>query len=185
MKKIWNKGNKLFLEDGQVIFLTKDMKEKFSIGNREYITDEEFEALIYFRVKLSAYNMLLKRDYFKKEFSDKLRAKHNFPLIVERVVEYFVENGHLNDVERAYSYARVHSNYGKRKLSYIFQQMGVSKDIIEDIVLENEDEEIENIQKLWLKLGNKDYNKKVASLIRKGFVYSDIKRAISSLEEED
>ena len=44
---------------------------------------------------------------------------------------------------------------------------------------------IEKIKQLWIKLGNKEYKKKVESILRKGFLYGDIKKAISSLEEEE
>lgn len=183
--KIMLKGNKLFLEDGQLVYLTKEMLTKFSLKGKDFLTDEELESLMYFRVKLSAYAMLQKRDFFQKELKQKLREKHNFPEIVENVVEEFVEKGYLDDIEKAYSYARLHSNYGKRKLLYIFQQMGIDRAIIQEIISENDDNEIENIKNLWQKLGNKDYDKKIVSLMRKGFVYGDIKKAISSLEEEE
>ncbi len=40
-------------------------------------------------------------------------------------------------------------------------------------------------EELWVKLGNKEHKKKVESILRKGFLYGDIKKAISSLEEEE
>ncbi|MCI5725810.1 RecX family transcriptional regulator [Fusobacterium sp.] len=183
--KISIKGNKLFLEDGQVIFLTKEMYSKFSLNNKDNLSEQEFYSLVYYRLKLSAYNMLLKRDYFKKELSNKLKEKLNFPDIIEDIMEYFSDKGYLNDFEKAQSYAKLHSNYGKNKLSYFFQQMGLDKESIHDILYNNEENEIENIKNLWLKLGNKEYNKKVASLMRKGFTYGDIKKAISSLDKEE
>lgn len=183
--KITLKGNKLFLEDGQLVYLTKEMLAKFSLKSKEFLTDEELESLMYFRIKLSAYTMLQKRDFFVKELKQKLKEKYNFSEIIESVVEEFVEKGYLDDIEKAYSYARFHSNYGKRKLSYIFQQMGIDSATIQEIISENDDEEIENIKNLWKKSGNKEKDKKIASLMRKGFVYGDIKKAISSLEEEE
>ena len=63
--------------------------------------------------------------------------------------------------------------------------MGLNRESIHDILYNNEENEIENIKNLWLKLGNKEYNKKVASLMRKGFTYGDIKKAISSLDKEE
>ena len=47
------------------------------------------------------------------------------------------------------------------------------------------DNQIEKIKQLWVKLGNKEHKKKVESILRKGFLYGDIKKAISSLEEEE
>lgn len=183
--KILIKGNKLFLEDGQVIFLTKEMISKFSLKEKEFLSDEDLNSLIHFRIKLSAYNMLLKRDYFKKELAIKLREKLNFPNIIDDVIYELSQKGYLNDSEKAYSYAKLHPNYGRKKLAYIFQQMGVDSEIIQDIIFDNIENEIDNIKNLWFKLGNKPNDKKIASLMRKGFSYGDIKKAISSLEEEE
>ncbi|WP_022819281.1 regulatory protein RecX [Fusobacterium russii] len=185
MKKILIKGNKLIFENGTFIYLTKEMFSKFSLKNKEYLNDEELNELMYFRIKLSAFTMLKKRDYFKKEFSDKLIEIYNSPDIVDLITKEFIEKGYLNDIERAHAYANAHSNYGQKKLSYIFYKMGIDNDTIRDILNEKADLEIENIKNLWKKLGNKEYKKKIESLIRKGFVYGDIKKAISSLEEEE
>lgn len=185
MKKILIKGNKLFFENGNFIYLTKEMFTKFSLKEKEYLSSEELNEIMYFRIKLSAFTMLQKRDYFKKEFSDKLKEIYGFPDIVRLITNEFIEKGYLNDIEKAHAYANTHSNYGKRKLSFIFYKMGIDKDVIEDILAEKADLEIENIKNLWKKLGNKEYKKKMESLMRKGFVYGDIKKAISSLEEEE
>ena len=67
--------------------------------------------------------MLAKRDYFKKELKNKLIEKIGFTDIVEDVVEDFEEKGYLDDYDKAKSYAKQHSNYGAKKLSFIFYQM--------------------------------------------------------------
>ena len=83
------------------------------------------------------------------------------------------------------SYAKQHSNYGAKKLSFIFYQMGVDREIVSEILEDEKDNQIEKIKQLWIKLGNKEYKKKVESILRKGFLYGDVKKAISSLEEEE
>lgn len=185
MKKITIKGNKLILDNDKVIYLTKEMFSKFYLKGKTCLDDETFYSLIYFRIKLSAYTMLAKRDYFKKELKNKLIDKIGFADIVEDVVDDFEEKGYLNDYEKAKSYANQHSNYGAKKLSFIFYQMGVDREIISEILEDDKDNQIEKIKQLWIKLGNKEYKKKVESILRKGFLYGDIKKAISSLEEEE
>ena len=71
MKTVTIKGNKLFLENDKIIYLTKEMIAKFDLNGKTCLDDETFYSLIYFRIKLSAYNMLAKRDYFKKELKNK------------------------------------------------------------------------------------------------------------------
>ena len=118
--KIMIKGNKLILDNDKIIYLTKEMFSKFDLKNKTELDNETFYSLIYFRIKLSAYNMLAKRDYFKKELKNKLIEKIGFTDIVEDVVEDFEEKGYLDDYEKAKSYAKQHSNYGAKKLSFIF-----------------------------------------------------------------
>ena len=50
---------------------------------------------------------------------------------------------------------------------------------------DDKDNQIEKIKQLWYKLGNKEKQKKIESILRKGFLYGDIKKAISSIEEEE
>lgn len=185
MKKITIKGNKLILENDKIIYLTKEMLSKFDLKDKTALEDDVFFSLIYFRIKLSAYNMLAKRDYFKKELKNKLIEKIGFADIVENVVEDFEEQGYLNDYEKAKSYAIHHSNYGAKKLSFIFYQMGVDREVISEILEDDKDNQIEKIKQLWIKLGNKEDKKKIESILRKGFLYGDIKKAISSLKEEE
>lgn len=185
LKKIIIKGNKLIFDDNKFIYLTKEMFSKFDLKDKSELDDDIFYSLIYFRIKLSAYNMLGKRDYFRKELKNKLVEKIGFVDIVEDVVEDFEKKGYLDDYEKAKSYAEQHSNYGIKKLSFILYQMGVDREIINRILEDNKNNQIEKIKKLWIKLGNKEDKKKIESILRKGFLYEDIKRAISSLEEEE
>ena len=185
LKKITINGNKLILDNDKIIYLTKEMLSKFDLKDKTSLDDETFYSLIYFRIKLSAYTMLAKRDYFKKELKNKLIEKIGFVDIVEDVVDDFEEKGYLDDYEKAKSYAVQHSNYGTKKLSFIFYQMGVDREIISEILEDERDNQIEKIKQLWIKLGNKEHKKKIESILRKGFLYGDIKKAISSLEEEE
>ncbi len=185
LKKITIKGNKLILDNDKIIYLTKEMFSKFDLKDKISLDEETFYSLIYFRIRLSAYTMLAKRDYFKKELKNKLVEKIGFSDIVEDVVEDFEEKGYLDDYEKAKSYASQHSNYGAKKLSFIFHQMGVDREIISEILEDDKDNQIEKIKQLWFKLGNKEKQKKIESILRKGFLYGDIKKAISSIEEEE
>ena len=180
--KIMIKGNKLILDNDKIIYLTKEMFSKFDLKDKTELDNETFYSLIYFRIKLSAYNMLAKRDYFKKELKNKLIEKIGFTDIVEDVVEDFEEKGYLDDYEKAKSYAEQHSNYGTKKLSFILYQMGEDRETISEIL---EDEKDNQIEKIWIKLDNKEHKKKIESILRKGFLYGDIKKAISSMEEEE
>lgn len=187
MKKILIKGNKLFLDgdEERVIYLTQEMISKFDLKGKSHLDDEVFYSLIYFRIRLSAYNMLVKRDYFSKELRNKLIEKIGFEDIVEDVMEELLRKGYLDDYEKARAYAEQHKNYGPKKLSFIFYQMGLDREIIDEVLEEDEDEQIEKIKVLLRKLGNREEKKKIESILRKGFLYKDIRKAMSLLEEEE
>ena len=63
--------------------------------------------------------------------------------------------------------------------------MGVDRESFSEILEDDKDNQIEKIKQLWYKLGNKEKQKKIESILRKGFLYGDIKKAISSIEEEE
>ena len=62
---------------------------------------------------------------------------------------------------------------------------GITSEILEEVLeFYEEDEELEELNRAWEKLGNKDEQKKIASLMRKGFSYGDIKKVIAKKREE-
>lgn len=67
-------------------------------------------------------------------------------------------------------------------MEFMLFQKGLSSDIIRDLLNDNSENELEEIKRLWLRLGKKEKDKKIVSLMRKGFQYRDIKKAISELE---
>ena len=67
-------------------------------------------------------------------------------------------------------------------MEFMLFQKGLSSDIIRELLNDNSDNELEEIKRLWLRFGEKEKDKKIISLMRKGFQYRDIKKAISELE---
>lgn len=185
MKQISMNKNKLILENGKIIYLTKQMIQKFSLNNKDVISDEDFESLIKMRIKLSAYTMLSKKDYFKKEIKLKLMQKIGFENIIDEVIKELIEQDFIDDQKKAIQYVESHKSYGFHKLSYMLMQMGIDKNIINEILLDNQDNEIENIINQLKKMKNKDLKKKIFSLSNKGFKYNDIKKALEIMEETE
>ncbi|WP_425365321.1 hypothetical protein [Fusobacterium varium] len=67
-------------------------------------------------------------------------------------------------------------------MEFMLFQKGLSQTVIKEVIGENSANELEEIKKLWIKLGDKEKEKKILSLMRKGFEYQDIKKAVSELE---
>lgn len=177
--------NQLILEDGSIIYLTKDMIKRFELDKKDELSNEEFKQLIYIRMRLTATNMLSKRDYFYKEFIDTLTRKIGFRNYAENIAEEFKKKGFLDDYEAAVSYIEMHKNYGSKKLAFMLSHMNVDKLTIDELLTENEDSEIEHIKKLILSMQHKPEDKQITSLIRRGFPYGNIKKAIKLIKEEE
>ena len=181
MKKFNLKGNKIYFDEIFYIDLNKNTITEFDLKNKEFLTDEEYEALIRLRALSMGYFLLSKQDYSIKELKTKLLLKYREKKIIDKIIEEFREKNYLDDYEYGRSYVRNH-NYGKKKMEFMLFQKGVSQEIIKEIIRENSVKELEEIKKLWIRLGDKEKEKKILSLMRKGFEYQDIKKAVSELE---
>ncbi len=181
MKKFSLKGNKVYFDELFYIDLNKTTITEFDLKNKEYLTNEEYEHLIRLRALSMGYFLLSKQDYSIKELKTKLLLKYKEKHIIDEIIKEFKEKNYLDDYEYGRSYVRNH-NYGKKKMEFMLFQKGLSQDIIREVIGENSENEIEEIKKLWIKLGDKEKEKKILSLMRKGFEYQDIKKAVSELE---
>ena len=178
MKKFSLKGNKVYFDEIFCIDLNKTTITEFDLKNKEYLTNEH---LIRLRALSMGYFLLSKQDYSIKELKTKLLLKYREKHIIDEIIEEFREKNYLDDYEYGRSYVRNH-NYGKKKMEFMLFQKGISQDIIREVIGENSENEMEEIKKLWIKLGDKEKEKKILSLMRKGFEYQDIKKAVSELE---
>ena len=181
MRKFSLKGNKVYFDEIFYIDLNKNTIAEFDLKNKEYLTDEEYETLIRLRALSMGYFLLSKQDYSIKELKTKLLLKYREKHIIDEIIEEFRGKNYLDDYEYGRSYVRNH-NYGKKKMEFMLFQKGLSQTVIKDVIGENSANELEEIKKLWIKLGDKEKEKKILSLMRKGFEYQDIKKAVSELE---
>lgn len=180
-KKFQLRKNKMILESGEHISLTKEMIQKFSLRGRESLEEEEYEALIRYRMKLSAYSWLSKRDYAAKELELKLLHCYGHKDWVSSLLEELLQQGYLNDKNFALQWISS-KKYSQRKIEYLLLQKGLSREIIREAIQEVAQDPSEEIQRIWEKLGNKEKEKKIMALLRKGYNYSEIQKAISEKE---
>lgn len=181
MKRYSLKGNKVYFDENFFIDLNKKTITEYELDKRDEISDEEYRSLIRKRALSMGYFLLAKKDYSIKEFAGKLLIKYKEKDIINEIIQEFIENNYLNDMEYGRSYIKIH-NYGRKKTEFMLMQKGLSQQLIKELLEENSDEELEEIKRLWIKLGEKDKDKKILSLMRKGFEYRDIKKVIAELE---
>ncbi len=172
------KGNKLYFDEFFFIDLNKDTILEYDLRKRTEISYEEYRELIKRRAYSMAYFLLAKRDYPSRELYQKLVQKYREKDIIADLIAEFLDRGYLDDYEYGKSYIASH-NYGKKKMEFMLFQKGLTREVISSLLEDNRERELEEIKRQWEKLGNKDRDKKIMSLMRKGFEYRDIQRAIS------
>lgn len=112
----------------------------------------------------------------------------------EKAVQKFLELGYLNDEDFAAEFAEhlfKTKNYSERSVRSELYKKGISKDIIDNILEQNETDPVDSV----IRIINKRYiskiseeggrQKVIAALMRKGFSYSDIRSAFYRLENEE
>lgn len=180
MKILRIQKNKIFFENGAEFSLSKalikeyNLKESMEISNENYLFLAESSALSF------SYWLLAKRDYSTKELETKLLTKYKEKTIISKMITKLNDMCYLNDYEFAKSFIESHKTWGKKKIEYNLLLKGIKSSTIKELLCENIENEILEIQKLWERMGDKEYRKKVESLMRKGFEYSTIKKAIQN-----
>ncbi len=68
-------------------------------------------------------------------------------------------------------------------MEYLLLQKGLSREIVKKALEETYESDLDEIVRVWNKLGEKAKEKKVMALLRKGYRYSEIKKALAEIEE--
>ena len=164
--------------------MEQDFKEKMP---------DEKELL--FKGKKRALRLLERKDYTRKELSDKLRTDGYSEEILNKIIEYIDSYHYLDDTRVAGSYIRGRMGYkSKKELEYMLKQKGISEEEIDLAMNENykNDEGIPQeeiairkfLQKLHideesvLELSYEEKQKIAAKLYRKGFALEKIKKVL-------
>lgn len=177
--------NKYLFENGLNIGLSNEIINEYDLKRREELSQDEYLKVLELAALSTSYFYLAKRDYTKKEIYTKLLQKYWEKIPVQKVILILEVKGYLNDLEFAKNYVK-NKKGGRKKIEYDLKVKGVSSADIEEALgsYESEDELLE-LKKAWEKLGNRDDQKKIASLMRKGFSYSDIKKILAEKQEEE
>lgn len=187
----------LLLDDEYQITTDIDFWAEHYFKDGTEITQEEWESLtdsIYYKKAVDkCYDLLSRRDHSVKELKTKLLRTVD-EKNADKAIEKMLELGYLNDEKYARNLVKYLAQTRNMSKNHIKQEMfkrGIPNEII---ILVMEDYEFDNVScvvdliltKYRNKLNNEDGNKKViASLMRKGFSYSDIKNAFYRIENEE
>ena len=187
----------LLLDDEYQITTDIDFWAEHYFKDGTEITQEEWESLtdsIYYKKAVDKfYDLLSRRDHSVKELKTKLLRTVD-EKNADKAIEKMLEFGYLDDEKYARNLVKYLAQTRNMSKNHIKQEMfkrGIPNEIINSVM---EDYEFDNVScvvdliltKYRNKLNNEDGNKKViASLMRKGFSYSDIKNAFYRIENEE
>lgn len=160
--------------------------------SNDQILDEK-ELLI--KGKKRALRLLERKDYSRKELSDKLKKDGYAEELVEKIIEYIDSYHYLDDIRVAGSYIRSRMGYkSKRELEYMLMQKGISEEEIDSAMEENykNDDNIPQeevairkyLQKFhvdedsFYDLSFEEKQKIAAKLYRKGFASEKIRKIL-------
>lgn len=187
----------LLLDDEYQITTDIDFWAEHYFKDGTEITQEEWESLtdsiFYKKAVDKCYDLLSRRDHSVKELKTKLLRTVD-EKNADKAIEKMLELGYLDDEKYARNLVKYLAQTRNMSKNHIKQEMfkrGIPNEIINSVM---EDYEFDNVScvvdliltKYRNKLNNEDGNKKViASLMRKGFSYSDIKNAFYRIENEE
>ncbi len=148
---------------------------------------EEFSAAL-----KKAYNILSFRSHGKKELIKKLMSKNIEKQAAEYAAFYMVKKGYINDENYAIELLEYYNGkgFGKSRIRTEMIKKGLSKDIIDDVLedFENDYKKIREIlQNRYSVQDLKDKkikNRAVSYLLRQGYSYDEIFSQIRDYTEE-
>jgi regulatory protein len=136
------------------------------------------------KLKQKALEWIMGRPHSERELRDYLYRKKAEKDLIESIIEEFREKKYLNDEAFASWFVelRRRKNKSSREISSELKSKGISSEIVQTVLAEDEKLDKEALRLLIRKLKNRtryqDENKLKAYLISKGFSYSEIKEAI-------
>ena len=192
------RADKIHISIDGAYTMTVDATYWYGLGikNKTEINEEELARLRNCVNSRRAFNkaveLISRREHSRKEIITKL-TQRSYGEVAAEVADELERLGYLNDERFAVMYAKelkLRKNMGKRRIAQELYIKGISRDIIESItedIDENPFEDIiEIINRKYLRyLGDeKGRNRTVNALVRLGYGYSDIKTALKSVADE-
>ena len=178
------------------VFTDKEIRE-WNLEEEMVLDDLEEQALLQYvsrEASRTAMNLLVKRDYAEAELYRKLRDKGYSEFFAGKGIEYVSAYHYLDDARYARQMIGSRKDTTSRKMMVSrMRQKGLSDEVIQEAMEEADwtDEmgltreirrrfsSAEQIESLT----DKDRQKLIQSLMRKGYGYSDIQHVIRHLDE--
>lgn len=193
------KKYKVVLEGIESIILSLYPSElrRYKIEEGSLLNDDnliELKAILYKRGKERALYYLKSSDKTSSQIKKKLKEGY-YPIdIIDKIIDFLINYGYVDDVR----YTKNYISYNGKKKSIINMRKdlllkGIEKDVIDSVLDEcdYDSEEQERVaiyaycsRKMKSDMDEKEYNKFLMSLLRKGFKYEVIKSTVDTYMQE-
>lgn len=193
--RIDSRRQKVTLDNEYVFSLYNSEIRKYNIEVDASIDDAFINMLeneiLYPRAKDRALYILERSDKTKKQIVDKLNESYYPECIIDKVINFLMNYGYIDDVRFAENYVKMkRTSKSRRKIEGELIQKGISIEIIKNSFDDSMDDyefdvlmKLLNKSKYKMMISDKNNRQKVfASMLRRGFSYEQITRCIEKIQ---
>ncbi|BDU49506.1 regulatory protein RecX [Haliovirga abyssi] len=170
-------------EKEEILNLNKYLLYKYKIVIGKEISIEDFDKMVEELIREKAIYLLSRRDYSEKELKLKLKEKYNYSEKIDKVMSVLLERGYIDNFRYAVNFIE-NKKFGYIRMKYELNLKGISEDMISKIYEISDFDEKEFLKYHLKKVKNRDREKKIAYLMRRGFKFEDITKMIGRDEDE-
>ena len=184
--------SQLFIDGEPAVKIDTQVVLRAGLREGAQLSDEQLRELIQdsekYRANEKALYLLEFRNHSQKELQDKIKRSGISQEAAKEAAEKMEEIGLLDDAAYARNLARTlfeRKKYGMRRVQQELKLKGISPEIIEQVLAEFEPEDVsavirELLERKYPAYGEDEKVKKraVAAMLRFGYQYDDIRRAM-------
>lgn len=184
-----SKKSRVKFDTGESIVLYKGEIRKYNIEADTDMNESDYtyimNELLPKRCRERAMYIIERSDKTRKQIADKLRQNGYPDSIIDGALEFLDKYDYVDDNKYAKSYINAKSGTkSRRQIEYELNQRGICTDALRQLLGEEYSDEVDTIKKLLYKRRysenlSADKSKHVQYLMRKGFSYDNIQRAMN------
>lgn len=194
----------VYVDDTFSLGIHEDILIKYGLKKDMEVSDEFIQDILMAEERNKTLNYCLNRLSYRarseKELRISMERKGYTEDNIEYAIDYCKDHGYINDLEFAKSFVNDKTNlnkYGPERIKYDLMLKGVSRDIIDQVLVVDRDDQLEMARELASKkissYKNDDkrdiYRKLSGFLQRKGFTYdvisSVVREALEDFDEDE
>ncbi len=196
IEPIHAKKKKVIMQDGRCFALYNSEIYRYKLSEGEELSEElygEIGTVLKKRAKERLMGLLKNRDYTEYQLRAKLRQGFYPEDAIESAIQYGKEHHYIDDLRYARLYVEQKGNsVGRRMLCRKLSEKGIEREIVEQVIEDQGDEEEAALEALIRKknidfsvLSWQERQKICAYFMRKGFTYENILKKINEISGTD